>query len=375
MNDISIQLHKERLLNIRDERYIRASSIGMCRRRIGYSVLGYQPTPEDSHSLFTFDLGHAIHFMIQSKLVSMGWIKAKPTFNKDNSIAWKQTSDKLSGCELQILDHDLRIMGHCDGVTVPLVKSTNEEGITTYIPNKSGERYLIEIKSITDKSRFWVLGIPDGGKEPITDINSGFIDIDPDNFNGKIQQRVAKFQYTRKVTTKHSTIDYPVYKLKVNGKDELVTVLMIGNSVGSFTSLQSPKANHIAQASLYASYLNIDKILFIYVGKDSDSKNYQDDNILNLPIKIIEHKVDSTDVLAIKQKIKDVYSYTDKTELPPRDFKWEEDRSECTFCPYNWQCYPDKINIDVIKNKISKVGIHNLVEGPNIKHISSSNIQ
>jgi hypothetical protein len=356
----------------RDNRYIRGSSIGMCKKRIGYQILGYQGVPEGGHSLFILDLGNAIHDMVQRYLVKMGWIKAKPILQKDGMIDWKQLDDPQSGCELSIINHDLRIIGHCDGVTVPLVKNPNAEGLDSYYPDPSGERYLIEIKSITDKPRFWVLAIRDGGTDTIDeeDCPAEFINISYETSQaGNLMQKISRFQHSRTVRSRFGTRVSPVYKLKVEGRDELVTVLMVGNSMGAFSSLERPKSEHVMQASLYAHELNLNKIIFIYVGKDIDSRTYEDaEDLLNLPVKVYEHTVQPLDIATIKGKIRNIYEYVDKGELPPRDYGWDEDKSSCKWCPYAWQCWPDKVNIDRIRKQLEALGLPELKEGPSIMH-------
>jgi len=366
---IAEALLKSRSKSDRDNRYIRGSSIGMCKRRIGYQLLGYQGLSESGHSLFILDLGNAIHDLVQRQLVNMGWIKAKPVL-VDGNIDWEQTDDKESGCELSILDHDLRIIGHCDGVTVPLkINGSDLEDIT---PDPNGERYLIEIKSITDKPRFWVLGIRDGGTGPINELDcpAEFIDLSyEESSTGNMAQRLSRYQHTRLVRGKFNNREAPVYKLKIDGKDELVTVLMVGNSMGSFSSLKKPKPDHILQASLYANALNLKKILFIYVGKDIDSRGYKDlDDLLNIPVKVFKHEVDELDIELISSKVKGIYDFVDNKELPPRDYTLEEDRSGCKFCPYSWQCWPESIEIAELNERLSNAGLPPLKEGPGITH-------
>ena len=371
---LSLQFHEND--GIRDNRYLRCSSIGDCSRKIGYQLLGYQPLPDNSHSKFILSLGNAIHDLIQRKLVALGWVKAKPILSIDGQIDWEQTEeDPLSGCELNIIDHELRIIGHCDGVSVPLKKEGED-----YTPDLSGKRYLIEIKSISDKPRFWVLGIRDGGKNWIheNDYPSEFIEIDVElsSTSKTLQQRVSKFQHSREVrSVRFGKRMCPVYKVMVEGKEEDVTIIMIGNSIGAFSSLNKPKPEHIQQASLYASQLGLEDILFIYVGKDVDPKHYTEDEFLNLPIKIFETKVTPLSVDLIKEKIGSIYKYTDEETLPPQEYKFGEDHSPCKWCPFLWQCYPEQVDISSITCSLSKLGIESLIEGPGVIHEYSSNLK
>ena len=183
----------------RDNRYIRGSSIGYCSRQIGYMLLGYSGLPNNGYSQVTLDLGNAIHDMLQIRLVSLGWIKAKPII-REGRLDWEQDGDPLSGCELTVLDHENRIIGHCDGITVPLSKKETEHGCE-YLPDPNGERYLIEIKSITDRPNFWVKGFLDGGTEDLIEEENEevFIDVDfvKTKSTGKIGQKIGNLKHTR----------------------------------------------------------------------------------------------------------------------------------------------------------------------------------
>jgi hypothetical protein len=362
----------------RDNRYIRGSSAGFCSRKLGYGVLGYQATPTDGHGQFILNMGNSIHDYIQLQLVKMGWIKAAPFWNEDHSyIDWKQTDDPDSGCELDIIDHENRILGHLDGITVPMLKVGN-----LYLPsmNSKAERYLIEIKSISDKPSFWVKGFKDGGRGTLDAslIEEEFIEIDVETQkSGKMQQRLSKFSHSRMVKVTYAggkSFEYPVYKVKVDGAEQFVTVTMIGNSAGQFTQLLSPKPAHVAQASLYADFYGIKKILFLYVGKDVDSRNYEDtEDLLNWPIKILEHTVDPGDVDLLKRKFTKIYSYTDQGELPPRDYDNPGVKdAECPYCPYKWTCFPETVNREELSSKFSRLGLIPLTDGANTMHVAAT---
>jgi hypothetical protein len=360
--------------NDRDNRYIRGSSIGACCRRIGYQLLGYQGIPDTGHSMSVLDLGNAIHDVIQRNLVNIGWIKAKPIINNNGTIDWEQTDDILSGCELPILNHNLRIIGHCDGVTVPLVK-TVKNGVEEFTPGEDGERYLIEIKSITDRSSFWVLGIRDGGTGPISEESnpSEFIELSYEaSSSGGIMQKLGRFQHKREVRGKFGSKECGVYKLKIDNKDELVTVIMAGDSMGSFSALKKPKAEHILQASLYARELGLEKILFLYIGKDVDSRHYSNnDSLFNVPMKIFEWTVTALDINLIDSKIARIYEAVDRGELPSKDYNFEEKKSPCRYCPYNWQCYPDRVDEAKLKGinlELEEISLPTLQKGPGVLH-------
>lgn len=365
--DISLALQNERRQEAqkREEsgknNLIRASSIGMCKRRIGYGLLGYPGTPDTSHSLVTLNLGNAIHDMLQRHLVKMGWIKAKPVLSEDGFIDWEQADDPQSGCELGIYDEKLRFTGHCDGVTVPLIEDPDSP--FKLRPGEGGKRYLIEIKSITDRPIFFIRAIRDGGVDPIReeDNNSEFIDLDmtQSKSSKKFQQLLYNFSHSRQVVSKFGRRTCPVYKVSLDGnKEEMITVLMVSNMAGKFSNLQKPQEDHIMQASLYASRLGLEDILFIYVGKDVDPRSYKEDNMLNVPIKTFHHKVDPDDVTLAEVKIEEIYSFTDQNELPPRDF--EPTDKECSWCPFLWTCYPDLVDLEALNSTLKKHGFETL---------------
>lgn len=334
-----------------------ASSLGMCGRRIGYSLLSFPAMDAPAHLAFILDLGNAIHDMVQRRLVSMGWIKARPVLNQNGDLDWEQLPEfPASGCEIRAVDEKRRISGFCDGVTVPLIKTT-KNGITSYEPNENGKVYMVEIKSITDRPNFFVLGIRDGGTQPISEENcpSEFINLDVQSSkNGKNKQKLYTFQHSRKVFCKvGGPRMLPVYKVKIDGKDELITVLMIGNTQGQFSALTKPKPEHILQASSYSTILSqklgveINDILFLYVGKDVSGLSYDEDSPLNVPVKLFETPVDPTTTDLVDIKLSDIFSCTDNGTLPEKEFT--PDTWECRGCPYVWHCYPESLPEDVVE--------------------------
>ena len=374
MVDTKIQLAKAMVVkgpSGRDNRYIRGSSIGMCRRRIGYQVLGYQGLPEGAHSAIILDVGNALHDTLQLGLVKLGWVKAKTKLASDGSLDWEQLEGETSGCEIPIIDHERRIIGHCDAVTVPLRK-TGRDGLNSYVPDPSGKPYLIEIKSITDKPRFWVLGIRDGGKHRIREEDNPpeFINLAWERTtSGGMSRKLSRFQHSREVSSKYGVKSHPVYKLNTDNGEELITVLMAGNSMGSYGALTEPKSEHILQASLYADYLGIDSIIFIYVGKDVDSNEYENrESLLNLPVKVFEYPVRKEVLSIINEKIVSIYEYVDANTLPPRDYGFTENKSPCGYCPFRWQCYPDNVDLESIKQEMKNLGMPDLVPGPGVMH-------
>jgi len=335
-------LAKEILLSRSHEKppkpYIRVSSISFCKRRIAYNLSEVEGTPESAHSAIILDLGNLLHDTLQAYLIKLGWIKAKPTLSEEGTIQWIQDGDDKSGCEIEVLDDNLRISGHCDGITVPLVKTVDEFGYPSFKPDPNGERYLIEIKTITDKPRFWVSAIPASGSAP------EFIEIVPTKSrSGKFAQRISKFQGTGKFRTPYGMREYPIFKVETPEGEKSVALVMAGNSPGAFTMLIEPKREHILQASVYADWFKIKKVLFIYVGKDVDMMNYKDrQSLFNIPVKIFEHEVNQEDVALCKLKVKTIYEYLDRGELPPGDYEWGD--TECLMCPYKQLCWPDKVD-------------------------------
>jgi len=103
----------------RDNSYLHASSIGDCRRKQGYILLGEPALPNSDNLLHTFDLGNAIHSRLQDRLVSMKWVKSE-------------------NIELKLMDQELKIGGTCDALSEPLI---------------GGKRFVIDIKTITARPR------------------------------------------------------------------------------------------------------------------------------------------------------------------------------------------------------------------------------
>jgi hypothetical protein len=369
--------------NPRDNRYIRVSSIGDCSRKIAYSVLGYQSMPTSGHFSFVLSLGNSIHDMIQAQLVNMGWIKAEPFWNSDRNILdWKQTDDPESGCELEVVDHNLRVLGHLDGITVPMKKISNgNPDIHDYIPapdDPEAERYLIEIKSISDRPTYWLNIIDDGGKHTICEADFELSLATPDiteSSSGKRNQRIGKYLHERIVVNPWGkSIKYPVHEIQIGGTLKAVTVIRQGLTLGAFSQIKEPKPVHLAQASMYAKCKGIKKILFLYVGKDVDQRTYEDPSSLtNFPIKIFEREVDDFTTLVLESKISEIYKKTDEGQLPPRDYDWGS--NECEFCQFKWTCWNSKVDLPEINTKLKDLGLKSLVDGPGKTHKPKSDLR
>jgi len=333
----------------------------MCNRKIGYDILGYRGIPETAHGLVTLDMGEAIHLMVQRYLVKLGWIESTLTV-KNGEFVWK--NPPIGGCEIPFKDEKRRLSGRCDGITVPLLHTDDGTTFGSYTPHPDGVRYLVEIKSISDRSTFLVRGIRDGGKSTIS-TPSEFLDITakPSRSSKKLQQLFYKYLHSRKVVESWGVRECPVYSLNIKNSAEPVTVTLATNILGKFSNLRGPVPYHLAQASAYAQHFGLEDILFIYVGKDADPAGYEDaEDFENSPIKVFHHKVDSTDLALIDIQLEEIYSFVDAGKLPPHGHSLGD--RICDFCPYKWQCFPGSVDVDKINSKLEAIGMQKLVEGP-----------
>src|SRR5438034_5919757 len=93
--ELSTDYQIERILNMRDNTYLRVSGIGSCKRQLAYRIKyhreGVEELPIWTHGLQVFALGHSIHFDLQSRLSNVGnlkWIDAEPYINSDGKLKW-----------------------------------------------------------------------------------------------------------------------------------------------------------------------------------------------------------------------------------------------------------------------------------------------
>ena len=362
----------------RDNRYIRGSSLGMCGRRIGYTLLGYQGGPHNAHTQFIFDQGNALHDALQLQLSRMGWVDALPRWDDQrSSLEWDQGSDSVSGCELDVIDHQMRVLGHLDGITVPLSKNAEGE----LLPDPGGERYLLEIKTISDRPNFWALGVKDGGTYPLKekDNPADWIEIKPtlSKTSGKQMQCLTGYSHSRKVVHPiYGVRECPVYKVNLETGEQLVTIIRACNTLGAFSQLEKPKPAHILQASYYANHYNLKKILFLYVAKDSNFRDYKEEaDLLNYPMKIYEHAVDPLDILFIKDKVAGIYRMTDKGALPPKEWDSPDDSgSECGYCPFLFECHPKFQSLMEVNGNLLKAGLPPISPGSGITHTPEADL-
>jgi len=266
------------------------------------------PKPIWSHGLVTFAVGSAMHLFIQQLLSNLGpmkWVDGEPSIGKYNTFHFN------GNFEIPFKDEKLGVAGHCDALTRPLKEVTqvigNEE-IKTLVPDESGDRYIIDIKTITAREK--VVG-------------------DIDYKTGGIRNGVWK--------------------------------------KSSFEWLYKPKKEHVAQASLYA-YLSatsdwhtdrlqgplpkIPKIMIVYLAKDLNPDYYSrltygtsgSKGILNSPYKVFTQSVSKKTVDRCLEEISEVNDYVSRGELAPRDFHHTPTNREfaCIYCDYNRECYRDE---------------------------------
>jgi hypothetical protein len=316
IEELSASFHVERVMNPRDNSYIRASGIGSCRRQIAYRLNWHKEGKEElpiwTHGLFTFDLGHGIHYRLQSRLSNVGpmkWVDAEPYIDEHGQLAWH------GNCEIDLKNDEYRIAGHCDGLTRPMVRYTDMVGgqpveffEPTHEDDPNGKRYILDIKSITARER---------------------LKIDYDAMTGTLRNAEVK--------------------------------------PSSFEKLMAPKDEHIAQVSLYSwmttqpgfstdrlhEPLNeLPGIMIIYVAKDLDPAYYakrpdefeHPKALLNSPYKIFTVDASPRLIKAQLRKAEGIWAAVEEGSLPPRDFNHKPERPAyaCVDCPFRLECYQEE---------------------------------
>ena len=302
---------------------LQVSSVGNCTRRLAYDIFRQMAledrdgVPEElrntlkfkpvlsSHELFNIYLENSICHMIQRWLMDMGWLRCEPYLDEEKLLQW------MGDAEIELKDNDLRILGHCDGITVPLIEAPQgmfpcpecwekEESICGICG-----RYLIEIKSIPDRPRTLV----------------------------KDFGNIAKWEKVPYGTT-----------LPLTGGG------LIGTFPGKFTKLVEPEPEHVAQAQMYAhlvkKHLGIDLrgILFLYIAKDTDPDEYEDESPFNVPVKALLTPINPLLQEQIVSKIRSVWDCVERGVLPAHDWYWDGGESkpyECYYrCEFANLCYP-----------------------------------
>lgn len=186
------------------------------------------------------------------------------------------------------------LSGHMDGITNPIKFKDNEAFI-----DPDGDEYILEIKTMRDR--------------PSTTITEGM--------------------NTRKLMVGESVV--------VNGK---VEKLLDDYGVSMMTK---PKKSHIAQASLYAHALGINKILFMYLSTNMDPEVYNAVNTryphrnIDVPYQLFVIDKDEELVqLSIERAIL-LKNYLDLGEAPPKEFYHATDGfPQCGNCAFRHLCYP-----------------------------------
>lgn len=350
--EIAFHLLAEGSYSGRHNGLLRASSIGSkCSRRLGYMVLGYRKGPETAHQQYVLNMGNAVHDMIQMWMAKMGLVKARPVINSRGQIDWE------GDAEGTIKDDSTGIHGHYDGLSQPLVFKNpddslpllqNPKSLHYCSIDKTGKRYLLEFKTIANRSKVIAIFLKTTGKG----------------------------RYKKQVTVKHviepgqslysDLATLPGSKLKPlteKGNEkylEIVTteklqdgaLLDIIHQPGAFQQLARPKDEHVMQSTYYAHQLKADKVMVIYLAKDSGDKEYSTDSSLNLPIKAYEFDIDPAIVLKVNAKARNLWDVLEKNSvknpdpkkaenwLPDREFHPDDFMSECKYCSYSYHCYP-----------------------------------
>lgn len=316
IEEISASYHTEKVLNPRDNSYVRASGIGSCRRQLAYRLKwhkeGKEELPTWSHGLFTFDLGHGIHYRLQSRLSNIGslqWVDAEPYINDSGQLAWH------GNCEISLVNDEYKIAGHCDGLSKPLRRTVQiVDGVpvetieVTDEADPEGKRYVIDIKSITARERLKIEYDP----------NSGCV-----------------------------------------RKHEIVP--------SAFEKLSAPKDDHIGQVSLYAwmttqpgfhtdrlhePLKEMPGIMIVYVAKDLDPSFYAKKNedypspkhLLNSPYKVFTIDTNPKTIPILLRKATGVWKAVEEGVLPPRDYHYKPERPAyaCVDCPFRKECYKEE---------------------------------
>jgi len=313
VEELAVSHHLDHAAHPRDNSYVRVSGIGSCRRQIAYRIEGYrQGVPEPpiwTHGLTIFELGHGLHLKLQERLSNVGplkWVDAEPMIDAHGRFAWR------GNAEIDLVDHEYRVAGHCDGLSRPLVRYTrNIDGQEieflepTEESDPQGRRYIIDIKTITARDRL------DIKRDPDTDM-------------------------VRDWAVKPS----------------------------AFEKLAAPKPEHIQQVALY-SWLTtrpgfqtdriagplqqLPGLMIIYVAKDLPPDyyaRYPNDfpdprGLLNSPFKVFTMDTDPRTVAAIQRRLKGIWTQIDQGTLPARDYHHTPERPAwaCVDCPFRARCY------------------------------------
>lgn len=300
LTDLVSGLCAEPILNRRDNSFIRISGLYQCKRQIGYRILGEEkellPSP---HLLHIFDVGHALHYAWQlrlSKHGSIGWVNADPCLIKDS------TNNKISlgwdgNFEVPVFSKEHRIRGTLDCLTEPLTLTninTKNDSFQSYRLDPNGQRYIIDLKTITGRDN---------------------------NYNGKI---------------------YPSsFEKLVRPKPEHI----LQASMYAWLTTQPDFRTSFIDSPLPV----IPNVMLIYIAKDADQKVYDrildDDNINDelkkVPYKVFTFPVDMNMIESALGKTAAIWDLVDRKELPGRDYIHKPNKPDynCIGCGFRKACY------------------------------------
>lgn len=334
-NTIAYNLLKEATNTGRNNGLIRGSSIGSkCPRKIAYMLLGYAEYPQNAHSQYVLGFGNAFHDMVQTWMSKMGLVNATPYLDENHSLQWK------GDAEGTILNTEDGVIGHYDGLSVPLLP----EGMFGAI-NSEGKRYLLEFKTISNRAKTICVFLKDFGTHFRPSLHTVKYVLPP----GKtLYSELPPLEGSKPKLLSAKGNEY-FQQIVDDEKLPDGSLLDVYNQAGAFSQLKKPKDEHIDQATYYASQLNADAILIVYLAKDFDEKDYTEENLLNIPIKAFELDVEEKVIQKLQEKTKLIWSKLEEgkkskkdpeTWLPDRAFHPEDMFSDCKFCNFSYTCYP-----------------------------------
>jgi len=294
---------------------VRGSSAGVkCLRRLAYPIFGYEPMPNDADNCWTLGLGNAVHDWIQLKMAEWGIVNAEAKI-VNHQIVW--TGD----CEGNVLDKEHGITGHYDGLTVTM---------------DNGLRYLLEFKTKTDKAKVQAVFIETWNDELCT--VKYVVPVGMSAFS----QELPRLQGSPpKPLSSAGNEEYQRIAeqmgLVPGCQRALVDVVV---KPGSFSSLSTPDAPHVAQASWYAKNLGADQCLVIYLAKEMTS-SYDSESLWNVPVKAFSFAPDLKAAGEFEARAKEVWRWIERRELPPPGAKPDDGSMDCLYCNFKHLCWPE----------------------------------
>jgi hypothetical protein len=272
---------------------LRISGIHPCRRQIAYRrqwfMEGKPELPMSAHTFALFDVGHGIHLRLQERLGNtgaLGWVDGEPAVDEQSEFGGPGLF------EVPLVSTAHRLRGTLECLSRPLVQKkvwvkSPGELFETFALAEPGDpkakRYIIDLKSITARDRY-------------------FIDEDP----------------TTGAITKAE------------------------RQPSGFEKLVQPKDEHLGQTMLY-SYLVTQPdfqherlggqpletppdVMIIYQAKDLDPKYYAREpetyskggELLQSPFKIFTVPYDQQRVDPLLQKARETWAAVDASQLPGR---------------------------------------------------------